>query len=450
MSIYQVSMTRRAILAFAVAVALLVSTIGLPGAVGAATPPAPIARLQVVVKEVKIHNDREGWLSGDGEMQIYTGIWRCKPDNPPPCHPYYGPRGAVRGMQDPDRNGAWNIARGARLLNAGTGDTVTLDQEVPGHGDLMWWSGTAPELGFAIYDDEQYVIHFDMLETDDGYENDDEYMGYVEHTLDNRNLGLGIGTHTVRSVQEDGDKGDYTVTYEIRSIPMADLEPITIRVDGEPGSTTQRVCMIVHNSGPIHAGAFRVTLQVDGAVPSDGRYEISGLASGTNYLACVPNTKLTPGQHKLSMTIDPTSAIREYNETNNYLEIPYTAAPSKTGAPSAGQVDLTVSAIKVNGQVPDGKDACKPGKSTVTVMVKNGGKDTAGLFTTRLSVDGVDVAEQSAVDLPAGQEQEVHFVGVQLKKGDHKLTALADVNRQVFETNEDNNALTVTARCGDD
>ena len=39
-------------------------------------------------------------------------------------------------------------------------------------------------------------------------------------------------------------------------------------------------------------------------------------------------------------------------------------------SPSASQADLTVGAIKINGQVPDGKDDCKDGKNTVTVVVK--------------------------------------------------------------------------------
>jgi subtilase family serine protease len=64
-----------------------------------------------------------------------------------------------------------------------------------------------------------------------------------------------------------------------------------------------------------------------------------------------------------------------------------------------------------------------------------------------LTVDGVDVAEQSAVELEPGQEHEVRFEGVELKKGEHKLTALADANREVTETDEGNNTLTVTATC---
>jgi hypothetical protein len=429
---------------------VLVSVLGLPTEAGAATPPAPKARLQVIVKQVLIHDDREGILSGDGEMALYTGIWRCRPGNPPPCREDTG-QGHAEGLQSLEYTTKWAIARGARLVNAGSGDTVTLDQQVPGTGDLMWWENTSPALGFAIYDAEQYVIHFDMEEWDD--ENCDfscdDYMGYVEHTLDNRNLGLGIGTHTVRSVQDDGKAGDYTITYEIRPIPLADLEPITIRVRDEPGRDDKQVCMTVSNRGPLHAGAFKVRLRVDGKVPPDGTYPVSVLTSGTSYLACVWATLPASGQHTLSMTIDEERAIREYDETNNFLEIPYTGTQSKPATPGqpAAEADLTVGAIKVNGQAPDGKDDCKPGKNAVAVTLKLDGKNPSGLFTTRLTVDGVDVAEESALGLELGQEHEARFEGIELKKGEHKLTALADANREVTETNEDNNVLTVTARC---
>jgi hypothetical protein len=432
------------------ALAVLMSVLGLPTEAGAATPPAPKARLQVIVKQVLIHDDNEGILSGDGEMALYTGIWRCKPGNPPPCRAEQG-QGHAEGLQSFETSTRWSIARGARLVNAGTGDTVTLDQQVPGAGDLLWWENTSPELGFAIYDAEQYVVHFDMEEWDD--ENCDfscdDPMGYVEHTLDNRDLGLGIGTHTARSVQDDGKAGDYTITYEIRPIPLADLEPIAIRVRDEPGTDVKHVCMTVSNRGPLHAGAFKVRLRVDGKAAPDGIYPVSVLTSGTSYLACVHTTLPASGQHTLSMTIDEERAIREYDETNNFLEIPYTGIQSKPATPGqpVADADLTVGAIKVNGQAPDGKYDCKAGKNAVAVTLKINGTSVSGLFTTRLTVDGVDVAEQSAVGLEPGPEHEVRFENIEIKKGEHKLTALVDANREIAETDEDNNVLTVTARC---
>jgi subtilase family serine protease len=58
----------------------------------------------------------------------------------------------------------------------------------------------------------------------------------------------------------------------------------------------------------------------------------------------------------------------------------------------------------------------------------------------RRSIDGLD----------AGKEATVTFNGVRLKKGPHTLVATADATAAIAESNEGNNALTVTARCSDD
>jgi subtilase family serine protease len=66
----------------------------------------------------------------------------------------------------------------------------------------------------------------------------------------------------------------------------------------------------------------------------------------------------------------------------------------------------------------------------------------------RLTADGASAAEQTVNGLEAGQEQEVSFADVQLKKGDRKLTATADPAKSVAELKDDNNDRTVTAVCG--
>jgi hypothetical protein len=123
--------------------------------------------------------------------------------------------------------------------------------------------------------------------------------------------------------------------------------------------------------------------------------------------------------------------------------------PKPTGAqtnPAGAQADLTVRAIKVNGQVPDGKDDCKAGKNTVTVMVKNAGQDDVGTFRVRLRIDGT-ARDATANDLAAGQEREVRFANVELAPGGHTLTAAAGPVRAVSEYAARDDGLTVTARC---
>jgi len=53
------------------------------------------------------------------------------------------------------------------------------------------------------------------------------------------------------------------------------------------------------------------------------------------------------------------------------------------------------------------------------------------------------------IGLEAGQDQEVRFENVRLKKGEHKLTVIVDPKATVAEIKEDNNERTVSARCKD-
>src|SRR5205085_749520 len=122
----------------------------------------------------------------------------------------------------------------------------------------------------------------------------------------------------------------------------------------------------------------------------------------------------------------------------------YTATAPKsatTPGPSAALPDLTVSAIKVNGRVPDGKDDCKDGKSAVTVVVKNGDAANSGDFVVRLVVDddqGAALEQQADKGLEAGKELPVTFEGVRLKKGPRSLVATADATSGITESDEGN------------
>lgn len=108
---------------------------------------------------------------------------------------------------------------------------------------------------------------------------------------------------------------------------------------------------------------------------------------------------------------------------------------------------LVISSIKVTGRAPVGKDDCKDGRNTVAVVVKNGGDAESDPFAVRLIADGDDANQQSVSGLGAGQEREVRFDDVRLKKGEHTLAAIADAKASVDESDENNNELKATARC---
>jgi hypothetical protein len=429
-------------LAFGIAATLLTSALGPPASVAAQS--LEVARLQVVVKEIKIHDDREGLLSGQGEMNLSFKIWSCPEWDPLPCL---------------DRQKVGFIAGGEARFNASTGDTVTLDRVVPQAGDSMYGADTGPEIGFPVYVGYQYLVRFYMEESDGGWSDLDkgnEQMGEVVHVLDTGEHGLGIGSHTARSIPTEAGRGlgDYTITYDIRRAPVPDLNPGGIRVFDLPGSPMKRVCMGVANIELADAGPFEVALYVDYDVPPGGRITAGPLAMGTGREWCVEVQLPTTGQHQLKVVVDEPRAVAEFNETNNVYTDTYTAAASTStststsaSTPSSATADLTVGAIKVNGQAPDGKDDCKDGKNGVTVVVKNAGKGDADSFAVRLGADGGDIGEQTVSGLEAGQEREVRFDDVRLKKGEHQLTVTVDPKNMDAESTADNTELKITVRC---
>jgi hypothetical protein len=321
----------------------------------------------------------------------------------------------------------------------------------------MWGVGTTADLGFPVYPDQHYVVQFDMSEDDDDVFTNGEYMGFISQniTLDD----LALGTHTVRSLKEDGSgPGDYTVTYDVRMASAADLRPGSMTIQPIAGSTRSHVCIAVINSGTVASDSMYVALKIDGTVPAGGRVDAATLGAGENGVSCVDVVLPTVGPHTLTAVVDSASTVNEYNELNNELEQTYEIGqaagpdptPTKTAStppPTASSVDLAITTIKVNGQKPDGKDDCKDGKSDILVAVKNGGMAFASKVAVQLAVDGDKVGTETITTLAPGDTTDVRFEDERLKKGQHTLTATLQARSDGAEAAADTNALKVTVTC---
>jgi CARDB len=433
------SRTGRLSLVLAMVATVIASALGPPASVGVASE--PVARLQVVVKEILIHNDREGIFSGAGEMDLRVSVRICPDSIPAPCLASRGEIGTT--------------VRGSTRFSASTGDIVVLNRVVPQAGDEMTSADTTPELGFYAIAGYYHLVRFDMVELDSVTNH--EGMGWVFHVLESAKYGQDIGTHTARSVLDQGARaGDFTITYEIRRVPLPDIRPVNITVNDLPNSTKKRVCTVVQNIEAGEAGPFLVSFYADGSDLPGGKPSLPRLASGDSSELCI-DTQLPPGQLQLRVVVDEPRRVIEFNEANNVIEQPYAATPQQASTaaesgstPGAAQADLTISTIKVNGQAPDGKDDCKDGKNDVAVVVKNAGTASTGAFAVRLTVDGYEAGEESVDSLEAGKEREVRFDDVRLKQGEHKLAAALDSENTVAESIEGNNGRQATARCQDD
>jgi hypothetical protein len=403
----------------------------------------PVARVQVTLKSVYIINDRD-W--GDGEFEFwYTLV--CADEVSNTCLGY---------------NEVFLDGYG-KQFGAGSGETYTLNQTLPVDGSASPGYPATAATGYPIYPGRNYRLRFGMNEKDQftNWEN----MGDFRHhmTADN---SWGVGTYKLRSVHNDGSPGDFELTFEVRNLEVPDLRPVNIKVTDLPGSTKKHVCTAVQNIEQGAVGYFEVALLLDGAALAGGVAAAPGLTPGNYTEVCADPELPTSGQHQLKAVADLGNAVLEFNEANNTYETTYTGTePAPGPAPSPGpilltndgkgksegqsQADLTVSAIKVNGQAPDGKNDCKDGKNAVVVAVKNAGAEEAKGFSVRLVVDDAQGAaiEQSVVSLAAGQEREVRFEEVRLKKGEHQIAASVAGKNKSGDAKADNNELTVTARC---
>ena len=395
-------------------------------------PHAAVARIQVILKKIFIWDDRDPY---EGEMAFHVTL-TCYA-TPVPC----------LGQPKTQLDSYW------RWFSAETKEIVLLDQFLPESAPSNPQYDASKEGGYPLRQGHAYELSFSMEETDRF--SGDEDMGSRTLLLRQEN-GWAIGTHKLRSVR-GGVWGDFELEVEIREAPVPDLLPYVITVHERPGSTTRAVCMSIANNGRVHAGVFEVALYVDGVVPRGGRAEVAGVLKELSTERCVQVELPTAGQHLLEVVVDEPNALIEYDETNNVFAQAYAVTPKQVSTspqqgptPSSAQADLTLSAIRINGQAPDGKEDCKDGKNDLAVVVKNAGIADAASFAVRLAVDGDEAGEVSEADLEAGEERVVRFDDVRLKKGERKLTATLDPKDTLAESNEDNNSRTMTATCRDD
>jgi hypothetical protein len=449
-----VDTARRAILALVLATPLVLTPLGpiAPAHAAERDPRDPLERLQVVIRKVYIRDDND-WF-GEGEFDLTASVNRC----------------AREKTTEECRKGAWEkqVAYHHGSYDADSGDDKVLDQLLPAQG-------------FAVAPGERYAFHLKMLELDyarpidDSITPDPDHVGEVTWMF-GEDDGWRLGTHKVRAFSEERYAvGDFDVEFEVRRVPLPDLTARTIR-SVDDGAQQFR-CVVIENVGLEPSDDFQLTIRADETrlrtVP------LQGLAVGESVEHCALLSELPPGQQsQLSFVIDDDRQLAEMNEMNNRIDLPVariragdtipqigfgpgsasataggdsgpTAPPTPT--PHAALPDLRASAIRVNGQVPDGNDDCKEGKNDVTVVVTNIGTANAAGFVVRLEVLGAQHPglEQSVSDLGAGQERVVRFDGVRLKKGDQTLLATADAREAVAESNDQNNGFKVLARCKD-
>jgi hypothetical protein len=423
---------RRAAAAIALAATVLVS----PSPAVAEDPIGknyiPEARIQIALNKIYIKHDHD-WGSGEMWFQVRLNCEQVVL----PC------------LGQPSAN----LDAFDRSFSASDGDTIWFNVVLPQSTERMnpsW--GIELENGYPLTSYQRYTLSIHLWEKDSLSSSDN--LGTIEIPVNKEN-GWGIGDYPLWS----GD--DYQIGLDIHRSPLPDLRVNSVKILDQPGSAKKLMCAGVENVGVVDAAPFQTVLEIypaDHSSVSSNSTVSGGLSRGQSGETCVEVALPPPGDYELVAAANPVAEQREFNHLDNILRQPYTvnkplSAPTPIPSPAPveprarGQADLSVTAIEVNGQAPDGKNDCRDGTNDVTVTVKNTGAAKAGGFLVRLTPDDENAVEQSVNGLDAGKEREVRFENVRLKKGEHTLTLTVDSKGAVAESDEDNNSRAVTVRC---
>jgi hypothetical protein len=412
-------------------------------------------RLEVVLKVVRILDDQD-WF-GSGEMALNLGLRTC--DVRAAVHPCWD------SADFPPRFlGGW-----AQTFSADSGDILTIDRAFPRPGDRLDGALQAEAVGFPAYPGHAYRLVFGMMELDPTsvelaqcftfvWCDPSPALGTVSLDLDEAN-GWGIGVHgRVRSFNHDeGQPGDFEITYEVRRAPLPDLHPTSIEVLPIPGGG-ESVCLGVENVGQQDAGPFEMVFRIDGQDVPNGTVAAGRLAAGESGKLCLP-AELPRGVHTLSASADEPRGVLEMDERNNSFErqfVRLAGGGAVGGLPDGPSVvelpeepaDLVVTSLKVARQA-DGSGICQGDElNHLLAQVKNAGPGPAGDFALHLAVGGDLKQERVYVQaLAAGATVDVTIPTDDLNDGTQTVAVIADGDSQVPEQDENNNAHEITADC---
>ena len=219
---------------------------------------------------------------------------------------------------------------------------------------------------------------------------------------------IEIGGFVQDMTIESGELPDLTVTEKSEEwINLAD--------------GTYNVTCTVANIGTSGADASTTAIEIDGTVVTTD--SVPALAIGESHTSTLGPFTLSGENDTIRVCADSDDNIIELDETNNCLE-------NVLEAP--GMPDLIIwVALKTPGYVNE--------ENILGVRVKNTGIVDAGSFNVSLAIDGTQVPEQTVPALAGGDTTELEYTWMPTEFGGHLLSATADTNNDVEESDETNN-----------
>lgn len=332
---------------------------------------------------------------------------------------------------------------------------LTTEPAPPTPGDEVTVTATVVNEGGAEANDFEYSFGLDGEDHGDtqtwGDDDDESNLGAGDEVTLNATTtwSVTVGEHTTNAsvTHQDGisteehatDNNEETRPYTIG----ADLVATDVSVDpSDPieGDAVTLTATVENQAGSDDTAAvadsFEVTFQLDGEQVSTP-VTVDELAPGGTEEVTRTWTASDPGQHTVSAVADEDEQVDDRDRSNN------DAGPVTVDV-RAALPDLVVSDLTFQ------PDPARPGQTvTFTAQLGNNGHADAGGHQVALLVDG-EVVATTDVDGVAENGQANVTLEWQATAGNHDIEVQVDAGGDQTETNEDNNAWTLSLPVGPD
>jgi len=280
--------------------------------------------------------------------------------------------------------------------------------------------------------------------------------------------GEHIGTKTVQTIDPDSnDTVDFTWTAtEGEHTVVAEADPfdnVTEALEdnndrSESLSTTSSADLVVTS---IQFGSslaegdsvrFSATVKNEGESGVEGNFDVefridgSPLSTSTvNALEPGQSTTLTSkswtaeeGEHTITVEADVQDTVGESDEGNNDRFRSFQVDASENQQTKTGPPNLVVTSISPPDEATEGDEV------RFLATVENRGGEVASGSTLALTVNGEEISQASVNRLDPGQSASVTSANWVAETGEHKIRAIADVDDDVSEANENDNRRSIT------
>lgn len=248
-----------------------------------------------------------------------------------------------------------------------------------------------------------------------------------------RDISVTATADSTGAVAESNESNN-TRSASFRVVALPDLIVSALSANKTEYQTGDAITVTatIRNQGQSGAGGFYVSL-TSPDLTTQNKY-VSSLAAGSSTTVSFSYTAPSFTSTKtvtVTATADSTGAIAESNEGNNTRSTSFTVLALP---------DLTVTALSGDKSLYEAGDTI-----TVSATVKNIGPTSAAATTVRLTVPNIGTFSTSLSALSAGASRTVTFTftaPTSLNPQSITITAYADPDNRIAESNEGNNSCT--------